>query len=178
MASDFLEADDDVSRVPSQGRATPCDRALFDDFLNRAISKNNMKTNGNPGQVILKWPPLEYRSPPTLTNVVDCRFKRKNHERVFVCDECDDIVCFSKNSTGEGSRALCMFAGDYEDNSWEALDYDLMEEAWDLGLIDAKWICTRVCGSMPTGACKDRRKRTASGTIKSGRDCRKRSWET
>ena len=177
MASDFLEADDDdVSRVTSQGRATPCDRPLFNDFLNTAILKNSTKTN--PRQVNLKWPPLLYRSPPTLTNVVDCRFKRKNHERVFVCDECDDIVRFSKKSTGEGSRAHCMFAGDYEDNSWEALDYDLREEAWDLGLIDAKWICTRVCGSMPTGAQKDRRTRTADGTIRSGRDCKRPYLQT
>ena len=177
VASDSLEADDDdVSRVPSQGRATPCDRALFNDFLNRAILKNSWKTN--PRQVILKDPPLLYRSPPTLTNVVDCRFKRKNHERVFVCDGCEAIVCYSKKSTGSGSRALCTFAGDYDDNSWEALDYDLRQEAWELGLIDAKWICTRVCGSMPTGAQKDRRTRTADGTIKSGRDCKRPYWQT
>ena len=91
-----------------------------------------------------------------------------------MCDECDDIVRFSKKSTGDRYRAHCEFAGDYEDDSWEALDYDLREEAWDLGLINGRWICIAVCRSMPTGVCKDRRKRTANGNIKSGRGCKKR----
>ena len=104
------------------------------------------------GNLILRWPPLPVRSPPTLPDI-DCRFCPEKVHRVFVCDECGDVVRFSKGTKLTGSKAECEFAGNYEDGSWTELDYSLRWEAWNMGLIDARWLCQRVCGQNPTGAC-------------------------
>ena len=131
--------------------AAPCDAACFGEFKAWAEELNRQKPRkkGNSGEVVLQWPPLRFRSPATLVDI-DRRFWRQKEERVFVCDQCGDVVRFSKVSAGTRCRFLCEFAGNYEDSSWKELDYSLRWNAWNMGLIDARWFCQRMCGQHPT----------------------------
>ena len=60
------------------------------------------------------------------------------------------------------------FVGNYEDSSWKEFDFGLRKEAWNIGFIDARLFCERVCGQIPTGANKDRRSRTGYGQWQGG----------
>ena len=133
--------------------AFPCDAARFVEF--KAWAEELNRREGNSGEVVLQWPPLRFRSPAALPDT-DWRFWRQNEGRVFVCDQCGDVVRFSKVSAGTGCRILGEFAGNYEDSSWKELDYSLRWNAWNMGLIDARWFCQRVCGQHPTDAEKNR----------------------
>ena len=165
----------DDHSLNDEALAAPCDAAYFGEFKAWAEELNRQKPRkkGNSEEVVLQWPPLRFRSPATLPDT-DWRFWRQNEGRVFVCDQCGDVVRFSKVSAGTDCRILGEFAGNYEDSSWKELDYSLRWNAWNMGLIDARWFCQRVCGQHPTGAGKDRRSRTVYGCWKSR--LQKRAW--
>ena len=88
----------------------------------------------------------------------DDRFNKKGTDRVYACDCCGMLVGFSRYHTNGFYRADATFMGSYSDSSWKELPGEFRQEAWELGLIDASWFCTTVCGNPPTGIGKDQKR--------------------
>ena len=88
----------------------------------------------------------------------DDRFNKIKKQRIYACDGCGELVGFTSWNQATASSREGDFLGSYTDQSWKDLEGILQREAYELGLIDARWFCQRVCGAQPTGAGKDNRR--------------------
>ena len=81
----------------------------------------------------------------------DHRFRNKT-ERTYACDTCGQLVTYSSQTRGTGSRSQCDFLGAYRDNSWRQFPGECQQRAWELALIDCTWFCHAECGGGITGS--------------------------
>ena len=158
---------DFISRLDPDGVRTPEEEEAIQDFISRA--KALAETRKKPETVFVRYP---HRTPSKLQKGDD-RFQGKKTERIYACDGCCQLISYSRASRGTGYRADGDFQGAYTDHSWKDLPIELLEEAWNLGLIDITWKCNAFCDGGITGGGKDRSSRTAPHRA----ECKKaRSW--
>ena len=87
----------------------------------------------------------------------DSRFAVKR-QRVFICDRCGAEVRFSsKRNNSKYQRIVCEFAGSYLKDDWKDIPGALHRDAWELGLINATWLCHDGCGARLTGQNAEKR---------------------
>lgn len=108
----------------------------------------------------IQIPPYELKRPQTLP-AGDDRFNKIKTKRTYACDSCGNLVGYSSWTRQTGSRALGEFQGSYVDHSWAGnVPPQMIERAYNEGLIDCTWFCTYWCDAPATGV-KDRSSRPA-----------------
>ena len=144
------------SRLDSEILNTAEHEEAIQDFISRA--KALAEERKKPETVFVRYP---HRTPSKLQQG-DHRFRLKKTERIFACDTCQALVSYSSASRRTGYRTDGNFQGAYTDHSWKDLPIKLLEEAWNLGLVDITWKCNAFCDGGITGGGKDRSSRTAA----------------
>lgn len=81
----------------------------------------------------------------------DDRINVSKKKRVFVCDDCRQVVTFSslRNETLT-NRDECEFAGSFISHGWEDLPDWIRKTAWENRLIVATWNCSHTCQAPTT----------------------------
>ena len=98
-----------------------------------------------------------FRKTPMVLRPGDDRFNKIKKKRIYACDGCGELVGFTSWNQATASGCAWDFLGSYTDQSWKDLEGILQREAYELGLIDARWFCEKVCGAQPTGDSKIKR---------------------
>ena len=123
--------------------------SAFAEKVNAYLRAGNRERMEMPECSMQRQLPLQ-RTPSRL-DPRDKRFKKRD-QRLFVCDRCGNVVTRSSANQGTAhSRLQCEFAGGWVNQSWKQTPRKFQERAWDLGLIDATWLCSQFCGQEPTG---------------------------
>ena len=125
---------------------TPEELEAVENLKSRASAFAKAKNKKEP---VFKPP---FGKSPMALPPGDDRFNHVKKKRVYACDGCGELVGFSSGNQGAKD-----FLGSYADQSWKNLEMILQREAYELGLIDARWFCEKVCGAQPTGDSKKKR---------------------
>ena len=125
---------------------TPEELEAVENLMSRASAFAKAKNKKAP---VFK---PHFRKSPMALPPGDDRFNHVKKKRVYACDGCGELVGFSSGNQGAKD-----FLGSYADQSWKNLEMILQREAYELGLIDARWFCEKVCGAQPTGDSKIKR---------------------
>ena len=114
-----------------------------------------------PGKIpTIQDPPFQERMPRNIP-AIDDRFNKCKKHRIYACDGCDNVVCYSTSSKYKPGRARGEFQGCYDDQSWDRnVPGELLFPAYQDRLINCTWRCVQFCGALPTGV-KDRVSRPA-----------------